>query len=922
MNKELLMKALCINDSYTIENLKKLESNEFNKECKKYADLIGLFSDFENEGIKSKFLSEIVRQKKNNDRFILDYTSAQRKNYSLIDELNSTIKELTEEKDLRENTNPSKYIDLQIDEGDRELLSILDSPERNDVIFQIECIKVAIWRHLESITNPEDRREYRKNIVYFREIYDRIKDLRLKRIMRLVIEDILRSRDQYSAHMYYKFCFKQIIRRIYENEAFDNESLMIMRFCGQIALYLISLEHKESINSENIYHFENEVINFMACLICGSLYKYKKIGTESIFFAKKGIRAVFPDIRFDAFDIVGHMAMESLDWQFANDVYVSWLNQKAVGIIEKIGPENYSWGEDENNWRETRQGKEACATMHSKLAYVCGKISETYEISSKQGRNFYDLALKNLIKAIEDNSKIYSFHFSYGALLSDDMNYSMGSVNQLNEHMDVLKNAWEQFKICKYSPYVEEKMASRRQCCMTIMKLIFFATYQSKNNLWENEEVINYYNELKKEIYSYKTVNFNKGKELNKYLQTEIRCRDDLEKALPFLFKRKKSDLANQINILLIAIYENITILKEYLHRREYISTNYYTRGKEKDQNREDKRKVAYYTTLKNVTHIFEELVQSEQDKAPRLKADKEDGESKNCLTVMNAKYMNDPYEGKVILEELTKQIEGRKLFSDKKTDGFIKGIFDKNFVFLKSFTEEVDKLTMWNRYANDYNGEGKNSNGCCVLVDPACFVNNNEFTKNGIPNFDEKQADDYSLYRVVYISRDGTINKNKNQGLHNNVYKLYENLKDLFIKLDDCLKEYSIKPPKDFASYTESIENTLLNSLIKILFLFKYDDYCDEQESRLILFRDESNQDDIRLISGDIPMLAINPFFQIMINEIIFGPNVRNSEKWKPYFQYQLNQMWEKHMLKDAQNNIDDNQKYKIKESEIMYLT
>ena len=75
------------------------------------------------------------------------------------------------------------------------------------------------------------------------------------------------------------------------------------------------------------------------------------------------------------------------------------------------------------------------------------------------------------------------------------------------------------------------------------------------------------------------------------------------------------------------------------------------------------------------------------------------------------------------------------------------------------------------------------------------------------------------------------------------------------------------------------------------------------------------------RIIDGDFPKLAINPFFQIFVKGIIFGPNVRSPEKWEPYFQYQLNEMWKKDSSNSEKGN-PANKKFFIKQSDIKYFT
>ena len=670
----------------------------------------------------------------------------------------------------------------------------------------------------------------------------------------------------------------------------------------------------------------------MAYMISSVMYK-KKMYTDGLAIAKKALYICAPHERSIAYQYLGLLAIESGDLQLAYDSYLSWLKRRPIGIIETFDSvKSFINDISETEFRKSEDnGISRYILMNGNLAYVCGRISNTYEVTSKQGKNFYDLGIKYRSIANEHGNENGWCYLSHGIMYVDDMYYIISKNSKIDEsmltHLENLSKSLVLFKNArKYlNKYTEGEriLNSYRLSCMALMEILLLKHCQGNAINWEDSNFLETYNKLKNCADEYSRVNVLDKSSDNGIICDQLKYREELLPVLKFYGKRrisKSNKLSSQdkIHILLLAIRQNVTIMERYLRRREYISTAYSTRENDKEQNRDDSKVIAYYTTLKNFSYIFDELYLDEHSKIPKIDKNHEKSGTKNCFTLMNAKYMNDPDEGVVLPKVLTESLTQNLLFSGKEAINFTKNIFDENLVFLKSFTEEIDKLTMWNRYASDYEGDGKNSNGCCVLVAPECLVNfiSNSKTEEILSSCD---CDDYHLYRVVYLSSDGQLDEKRNPGLHPNVFELYKNLRRLIIQLNVYVDSYtkSIKNKKDKNDFCSLIEKSLSESFRKITFLFKYDGYSDEQESRMILLRDKNHQDDIRIIESNLPMLAINPFFQVFVSGIYFGPNVRDSEKWKPYFQYELNRMWEKYTVSDAPQK-----RYEIMNSDIKYLT
>lgn len=795
------------------------------------------------------------------------------------------------------------------------LKKIEDYPDKSKmVLFQIEYIKTILGVHPELYIN----RNYKK--VFDEQIKQKLEesyDERLYSVILFLCDSDME--DKNSLLDKFLILFKLCIKDTISQKKYDSDSLFIFQlYCQITASILCELKKKENARS-----LERESFAFFAFLV-GEAMRNDENPYNRMFYARRGIRVNVPKYRYEAFDNLASFALAAQDLQLANDTCLTWIDKEAYGALQISRINFKKWGTEEDAWRHSPNGKQSLAGMKAYLAMVEGLIGDTYDASSKQRKVFYELAVKNAKAARKMDPNDAFSCLVYAFALSDGVEIKLNTTSQINRVKRVKKLALEQFQCYKEMPmtkYQDQlRLKANRQCINAVMQLIFFETYQLGNDNSETDNLEMYYDMLKQlsdEYFNDHSLTYK-----NKYAYNELKERDKLSSVLAFNNEYSTDDIWLSIHILLIAIRVGVSYIKENLHRQEYISADYYPRIREIDKTRNDSKDVAYYTTLNNITHVFEELYIDKNGKIA-LDMDGTRNDTKNCLTVMNAKYMNDPNEGRVIIEDLLKLLgKKRILFQEDNSKDIIDSIFDNNFVFLKSFTEAVDKLTMWNRYANDYSKEGNNSNGCCVLVDPQCFVN--DVSKSEV----NANPDDYSLYRIVYLSTDGKIEKERNIGLNKNVEKLYKKLKLWVSILDEYVgdfeRKYMEQNEEMVVSLKSDVEDILKESLLDIVFLFKNDDYSDEQESRLILFRNADTQNDIRCFGGDIPLLALNPFFQIYINKVILGPNVRNVDKWKPYFQYQLNRMWNKRAndKRIIENSENPGVKYSIRKSSIDYYT
>ena len=893
-----LVNSLKIDNSYDFNYLNNLYNASIDFKSKRdFENITEMFAELKNEGLKS---SRIAISKEVRQDWFEDLVNP---------ETNETSQTTPKNTKCADQTTSDER---NIKEYPKSALAPLS--KSSCIRYQVEYVKVAI-KDLMDFYNSNDNKS--EDSLYFHLCdtfpdYDCLDERLLKILKWFVICSDPSDFSFSKSFIVLKQFFSESVDKIIDDHLLNTDSLKILSLYGQLIHYMLVQESR---------YYATDTFPCMATLIAVCLYHRKSV-REGFNLVKQGLNVRVPSESALAHHFFAVFSMDLGNLQLAYDVYLSWLNQQLIGNIVQYKSRPYASNSKENEYRKTSEGSIFLALTYRNLGYLCARISNTYELSSKQEEFFYGQSIEYKKKFNELQHDHWYSYVSYGQALRRDLHYNLNSDQEIQNHVDMLTHSLTLFEkglACLPSNSDYSSLFAYRQYCRAVMELIMFEVCKTQTVQLDNQALRGYYRLLTDLTKDYKKINVD-SQFNNSDLEDELRFRNDLLPVLHFYGHRTIANLEKMIHILLLSIRQNTTIMEGFLQRREYISTNYRRRIGREEQERSETRQIAYYTTLKNFRYIFDELYLENNAKLPKIDKDKKENNTKNCLTVMNAKYMNDPNEGVVLLTELTRKLKNNNLFSGKSAVEFNKSIFNEYLVFLKSFTEQIDKLTMWNRYANDYDDEGKNSNGCCVFVSPECFVNNAKYSSSG-REITDRNEDDFRLYRVVYLSSDGAITADRNQGLNPNVYMLYKNLQELMEQLNNCLNAYDVKFPDMSEELNKIVEKSLSESLRKIIFLFKYEDYSDEQESRLILFRDKDHQEDIRLIDGEFPKLAINPFFQIFVKGIMFGPNVRNPEKWEPYFQYQLNEMWKKDSS-SSEKEDPSKKKFFIKQSSIKYLT
>lgn len=219
-------------------------------------------------------------------------------------------------------------------------------------------------------------------------------------------------------------------------------------------------------------------------------------------------------------------------------------------------------------------------------------------------------------------------------------------------------------------------------------------------------------------------------------------------------------------------------------------------------------------------------------------------------LRLTNGRQMNDPFEGKNLLEYI---------FGDSHSDW----ISTKRFI--TSLTTVQDSLPMWNNYA-----EG--ATGAMLIYDKTYLMNISKLNYVGI-------------YKVAYISLNSK--KNKIEIKSNNLTK--ENKKYLVTEINKLKKLFEKETKKSNSDEKKETMRVYLNKLQEIDFLFKKSDYAYEEEYRIVANTENKNTElEVRVEENQ---LLNFPFLycylksnQIKYSKLLLGPKSVSIDYIAPY--------------------------------------
>lgn len=281
--------------------------------------------------------------------------------------------------------------------------------------------------------------------------------------------------------------------------------------------------------------------------------------------------------------------------------------------------------------------------------------------------------------------------------------------------------------------------------------------------------------------------------------------------------------------------------------------------------------KLVYYTSFSTLRMMFPGVNQEHAGK----------------FAVMNVLTMNDPEEGRVVLDYLSETSGDFWWLPKIKSDDQKRMVIETPLVFSRCFTTEdrIDDLPMWEMY-------GDHAAGCCVVV-----------------NGDKLRKKKPDLFYVCYLYHDweqlsvpGMRQKKDACQREKSVKKALKTLKYDLGKLKETLKQL----PNDKESVKEDVEAAVRVLLDRIAYLFKKEGYEHENEIRLIYsfgdFDDRMSSTPFR--PGNFqnkpvwPKLYIVSDMDICISEIILGPKLPDADICAGYIAKEITNMQKQEVL------------------------
>lgn len=322
-----------------------------------------------------------------------------------------------------------------------------------------------------------------------------------------------------------------------------------------------------------------------------------------------------------------------------------------------------------------------------------------------------------------------------------------------------------------------------------------------------------------------------------------------------------------------------------------------------------------YYSSIRNALYLFDDLYlvpgASRPLTMPEIDpknngdyAEAIQGKRINCLTVMESNYMNDPTEGRVLLDALSERGD----IMGESVESYRSETLTSGFVFMRSFTSLDDELNMWSLYGSS-GIDGRQCDGCCIELDPTTFSEAEREEHSRAKAVDDSIVgkrlpwndvdDECGVYKIAYLSRNQEVDSAAPEW---NVVAIGEQANFVDDLLGELRKQVGylsdVAAASTEKSLSDAIRRLVARQLRRILYLFKDSSYAREDEKRLILFRgtDEQSLESIRVLpaadSQSPRRLCLNPPIQVKIKSITLGPNVANAEEWVPDLQYRLSEM------------------------------
>jgi TPR repeat protein len=274
---------------------------------------------------------------------------------------------------------------------------------------------------------------------------------------------------------------------------------------------------------------------------------------------------------------------------------------------------------------------------------------------------------------------------------------------------------------------------------------------------------------------------------------------------------------------------------------------------------RRQQKQVAHFTTFEALTSMLPEKPVSDQQA--------------NRLRLYNFAYLNDPMEGKRLLDEgISTSSCLRPFFKSDAVDNPISWEAHESSVYVGSFTLRGDELDMWRAY-------GQDGSGFCILTPLDAFE---QETKE-----DEKPLHGGEIVKVSQATREPT--NLLPTTLYSIRYKATQVRKTLE-RIEPILKRIETQK-KTFGEKEDFIDRIVRLIVSHILYLYKNDHYETEQEARMLADFD-IRADFLRLDERKPPRVFMESqdfLFRKKGSQIIIGPRVSDKTVIELNLKYRL---------------------------------
>ena len=368
--------------------------------------------------------------------------------------------------------------------------------------------------------------------------------------------------------------------------------------------------------------------------------------------------------------------------------------------------------------------------------------------------------------------------------------------------------------------------------------------YQKKDDYKQAEEYFNKALELRKNL-----------RDSNEVISNTVNIINNEDQVTNIINLSEKPVFLDQSNSIVDKLTRNVLIKLEASDKKDFEIFNQYFQEFQRLVNlikrklvfeTTEETEICHYSKLKTLKYIICEKNQPQ----PRLR-------------ISNIAYLNDPSEGRVLLQLLNKYLQSNvinNLFVDEYSEESKLTEVPFSKVFIGSFSTAKNKLPMWTLY-------GADSKGCCLVFDDYFFDKKNELIEIK-PEGEEKNipSQELTLYRVDYID----IDDFDESDLFIEYIKKIANILD---QLDEVISKY------------EFVRIWVMTLLDEIRFLFKDCDYDYENEVRVIIHAENS---EIQVDDGEnelgIPKLYVDLQRKLNYKEIILGSKIDKPNAVAPF--------------------------------------